>query len=285
MSGLPPDLVVPSLSGGEYTKISWADLTFNGWWGCSKVSPACRFCYAKPWSERWEHDVWGRTKPRRLFGARHWNQPRVWNKRARRIGRPLTVFCGSMKDVFEDHPPLPDERAKLWPLIEETPDLRWMLATKRPENAEAMVPAQWMEEGWPEHVWLMVSAETQKFADQRWPIALDLPVRGIRFASCEPLLEDLDLTEYLGPGRLDWVIAGGGSGQDHRRTELAWLHNLRDQADAAGALFHLKQLGQELAKDLGAPGKGDDPTYWPADLRRQDMPPLGALTSEGTANG
>ncbi len=271
--------IVPTLAGGEYTKISWADLTFNGWWGCVKVSPACRFCYAEPWSVRWGNDIWGKRKPRRLFGAKHWAQPRTWNRRARaKHGRPLTVFCGSMKDVFEDHPMLPPERAKLWPLIEETPDLRWMLTTKRPENAAAMVPEHWMRDGWPGHVWLCVSAETQRFADERIPIAIDLPVNGVRFISAEPLLEPLDVSRYLGPGRIDWVITGGGSGQDHRRTELDWIRGLRDQADALGALFHLKQLGQELANDLGAPGKGDDPNYWPEDLRRQDMPPLGELT-------
>jgi protein gp37 len=269
--------VVPSLSGGEYTKISWADLTFNGWWGCVKVSPACRFCYADPWANRWGHDVWGKKKPRRLFGPKHWNEPRVWDRRALRIGRPLTVFCGSMKDVFEDHPQLDTERAKLWPLIEETPNLRWMLTTKRPENAASMVPEHWMRDGWPGHVWLCVSAETQRFADQRLPISMELPVTGVRFASCEPLLERLDLSRYLGPGRLDWVIAGGGSGEDHRRTEVEWLRDLRDQCNNAGALFHLKQLGQELAKDFAASGKGDAPDCWPADLRRQDMPTLGDL--------
>lgn len=282
---LPSNIVVPSLAGGEYTAISWADLTFNGWWGCVKVSPACRFCYAETWSARFGGDVWGKKKPRRLFGPAHWAKPRVWNKRAQRLGRPLTVFCGSMKDVFEDHPQLPAERAKLWPLIEETRDLRWMLTTKRPENAAEMVPDRWMRDGWPRHVWLCVSAETQRFADERIPIALDLPVTGIRFASCEPQLEHLDLSAYLGPGRLDWVIAGGGSGQDHRRTEEEWLRSLRDQADAADALFHLKQLGQELAKDLGAPGKGDNPAYWPVDLRRQDMPPLGPLTTPEELTG
>lgn len=285
---LPPTVatelpVLPTMAGGDYTKISWADLTFNGWWGCVKVSPACRFCYANPLSKRWGHDVWGAKKPRRLFGEHHWNEPRRWNRRARKLSRALTVFCGSMKDVFEDHPMLDAERAKLWPLIEDTPNLRWMLTTKRVENAAAMVPDRWTRDGWPGHVWLCVSAETQRFADQRIPIALDLPVRGIRFASCEPLLEQLDLTQWLGPGRLDWVIAGGGSGQDHRRTELDWLRSLMAQADGAGALFHLKQLGQELAADLGAPGKGDDPNFWPADLRRQDMPDL-SLLAEGAAS-
>lgn len=275
-------VAVPSLSGGDYTAISWADLTFNGWWGCAKVSPACRFCYADVWAQRWGHNVWGKKTERRLFDDKHWNQPRVWNRRAVKIGRRLRVFCGSMKDVFEDHPELPPQRARLWPLVEETPNLIWMLTTKRPENAAEMVPEHWMRYGWPENVWLGVSAETQRFANERLPIALDLPVQGTRFASCEPQLEPLDLTAWIGRGRVNWVIAGGGSGKDHRKTELDWIRDLRDQADhAAGVSFHLKQLGQTLAGELGIPGKGDKPHEWPEDLRRQDVPDLGQLVEVG----
>lgn len=279
------NIVVPTLSGGEYTRISWADLTFNGWWGCAKKSPACRFCYADGTAKRWGHDVWGKRKPRRTFGPKHWHQPEVWNRRALTVGRRLTVFCGSMKDVFEDHPQLPDERAKLWPLVEATTNLIWMLTTKRPENAAAMVPEHWMRDGWPENVWLGVSAETQRFAQERLPIALGLPVTGTRFVSCEPQLEDLDLTSWAGPrgGGIDWVIGGGGSGQDHRKSELAWFRSLRDQALAAGATFHFKQLGQELARELGAPGKGDKPEHWPVDLRIQEVPDLGQLVEPGRA--
>ena len=31
----------------ENTDISWADHTFNPWWGCTHVSPACDHCYAE----------------------------------------------------------------------------------------------------------------------------------------------------------------------------------------------------------------------------------------------
>ena len=29
------------------TNISWTDFVFNGWLGCSKVSPGCKNCYAE----------------------------------------------------------------------------------------------------------------------------------------------------------------------------------------------------------------------------------------------
>lgn len=34
------------------TKIEWADATWNPWYGCSKVSPACDNCYAEKWAKR-----------------------------------------------------------------------------------------------------------------------------------------------------------------------------------------------------------------------------------------
>lgn len=303
-------IIVPSLSGGEYTGISWADLTFNPWWGCAKVSPACRFCYAEGIAKRFSAGSWGKGRGagRRFFGDKHWNRPLLWNRRAIRLGRPLRVFCASMADVFEDFPGLDEQRARLWSLIEETRSLRWMLLTKRPENVARMVPADWVRRGGPGipgHVWLGVSAETQRFANERIPILLDLPVNGVRFVSAEPLLEPLDLTPWLpraferqqggywlygpdcdvyGNGKqwmpgmsLGWVITGGGSGRDRRPTELEWIRSLRDQTISAGSAFHLKQLGQTLAGELGIPGKGDKPYQWPAELCIQDVPNLGAV--------
>lgn len=30
----------------ENTKIEWCDATLNAWWGCTKASDGCKFCYA-----------------------------------------------------------------------------------------------------------------------------------------------------------------------------------------------------------------------------------------------
>lgn len=60
---------------GMETGISWTDHTFNIVWGCEKVSPACDFCYAEAFAHRMGFDVWGKDKPRRVFGPAHWNEP------------------------------------------------------------------------------------------------------------------------------------------------------------------------------------------------------------------
>jgi protein gp37 len=45
----------------ESTAISWTDATFNPWWGCTKVSPACDHCYAERDAKRFapDRELWG----------------------------------------------------------------------------------------------------------------------------------------------------------------------------------------------------------------------------------
>ncbi|MEP6912493.1 MAG: DUF5131 family protein, partial [bacterium] len=47
--------------------IEWTHHTFNPWWGCKKVSPACDHCYAELWAKRMGHQLWGTDAPRRFF--------------------------------------------------------------------------------------------------------------------------------------------------------------------------------------------------------------------------
>jgi Protein of unknown function (DUF5131) len=41
------------------SKIEWTHHTFNPWWGCTKVSPACDNCYAELWAKRLGQQIWG----------------------------------------------------------------------------------------------------------------------------------------------------------------------------------------------------------------------------------
>jgi protein gp37 len=86
--------------------IEWTHHTFNPWWGCSKVSPACDNCYADLWAKRMGHQIWGVKATRRLFSDAHWNEPRLWNEEAKTARRRERVFCASMADVFERRPEL-----------------------------------------------------------------------------------------------------------------------------------------------------------------------------------
>ena len=65
----------------------------------------------------------------------------------------------------------------------------------------------------------------------------------IKFVSAEPLLERIDLSQWLNDGSLQWVIVGGESGVGARKMEIDWARDLLNQADKAGVECYLKQLG------------------------------------------
>jgi protein gp37 len=250
--------------------------TFNPWWGCVKVSEACRNCYAATFAKRFGVE-WGPQARRRFFGDAKWREPLKWDRKAAAEGVRRRVFCASMADVFEVLPDRhPDaeqmgaERLRLWRLIEATPHLDWLLLTKRPENVLGLTPAGWdCVRGFPENVWVGTTAETQECADERIPRLLEVPAR-VRFLSMEPLLGPVDLSRWLDLLRLNtwvkqarwmgtgihWVIGGGESGPGARPTHLEWARGLRDQCEAAGVPFFWKQWG------CWCPGYTTDWEYW-----------------------
>lgn len=263
---------------GENSGIQWTDHTFNPWWGCARVSPACRFCYADDLAKRYGHQVWRRKGPRRMLSEQNWHRPVTWNRDAERLGVPAKVFCASMADVFEDHPQVAEPRKRLWDLIEHTPWLQWQLLTKRPENVGGMVP--WGD-SWPANVWLGVSVENQRYADERIPLLVESGAQTL-FLSCEPLLGPVDLSVWLFPEyephcglerpEVDWVIIGGESGPKARATELGWIEDLLNQCHAARVPPFIKQLGKVAGREFDAGPKGGDMDRWPPYLQHRHFP-------------
>lgn len=241
---------------GDTTHIAWCDATFNPVWGCTKVSPGCKFCYAEGMSKRTGRDVWGPQASRWRTGADNWRKPLKWNKQAAAEGKRLKVFCASMADVFEDHPDWLQPRKELWRLIEATPHLDWLLLTKRPENIARFQPP-WP---WPDNVWLGTSVEDQRRAEERIPHLL-AAAASVRFLSCEPLLGRVDLRPYL--YGLQWVIVGGESGAKHRPMQIEWAQDIREQCAYSCVSFFAKQPAHRL------PGQFH---LLPPDLQVQEFP-------------
>jgi protein gp37 len=224
------------------SRIEWTHHTFNPWWGCTKVSPGCKYCYAETWAKRIGQDVWGPKAQRRELSESYWRQPFVWNKEAATAKERPRVFCASMADVFEDRRELDDKRTRLWTIIEKTEGLDWLLLTKRPQNVKKLAP--WGDR-WPDNVWLGATAENQVWAEKRIPVLLEQNAKVV-FLSCEPLLGPLDLSRWTkssGARRINWVIGGGESGHHARPMHPEWITSLRDQCKAAGIWFHFKQWG------------------------------------------
>lgn len=254
---------------GENSKISWTNHTFNPWWGCVKVSPGCANCYAETFSHRFG-TLWGPQSQRRFFGNKHWDEPLKWDRKAAKEGKRAKVFCGSMCDIFENRPDLVEPRKRLCDLILATPNLTWLLLTKRPENILYLLQETESILGisLPDNVWLGTTGEDQERFEQRWR---NLEYAGmalnpsVLFLSAEPLLSHLDISAWISEYReededgsvlsrgIDWVICGGESGDRARPMNPNWARSLRDQCQSAGVPFFFKQQGEwaEFGSELG----------------------------------
>jgi protein gp37 len=151
--------------------ISWTDDSFNPWFGCSKVSPACKNCYAERLMDhRWHRVQWGPGKPRVRTRVENWNEVRKWNrtpfyeaviagqivrgeqkditKAHRELGEIHTslrevrrrVFSASLADIFDEEVQ-PEWRKDFFDLVKETPNIDWLILTKRPELIGPMMEA------------------------------------------------------------------------------------------------------------------------------------------------
>lgn len=313
------------------TGIEWTDATWNPVVGCSVVSPGCEHCYAarmdhrlrgiageewKPWtSPNAAYNV--RLHPERLAAPLTWRKPR-------------RVFVNSMSDLF--HEQVPDEFIdRVFAVMALTPQHTYQVLTKRPERMRAYLTADDRESQifchalamGPErcalragfmpllNVWLGVSCEDQRRADERIPLLLQTPA-AVRFISAEPLLGAVDLVEMVlderlrekhpndpiirfnaftglmsgmdeyifGRVGLDWVIVGGESGPGARPCDEGWVFDIVQQCRAAGVAAFVKQLGTNSGWSLGGvwgathrkDRKGGNPSEWPEDLRLREFP-------------
>ncbi len=255
----------------ENSKIEWTHHTFNPWRGCTKISAGCTNCYAETLSHRNPKTlgVWGDKGTRVIASEAYWREPIKWNAAAVKAGERHRVFCASLADVFEDRPELDEPRQRLFDLILQTPQLDWLLLTKRPEvmrefligeayriSAPGLTNSHVWDCGWP-NVWLGVSVEDQAAVKARGPILLSIPA-AVHFLSVEPLLGPIDAADYLHffhgnrgnvkqwpcGKRVAWVIVGGESGHNARPMHPEWARSLRDQCTQAGVPFFFKQWGE-----------------------------------------
>jgi protein gp37 len=286
---------------GDGTNISWTDATWNVTRGCRRVSAGCENCYAerhairmsgpgKPYhglvkstatGPRWTGEV--------AFDADALAHPLRWIA-------PRTIFVDSMADLFYER--FSNEQiAAVFGVMAACPRHTFQVLTKRARrmrewfewandsesgrslrrcgDAAERLNAPVYRQGqdgrspwndikcqWPlPNVWLGVSVEDQEAADERIPELLRTPA-AVRFLSCEPLIGQTSLAEWImeptGNFRtykgtrqyelkvtkdhsLGWVIAGCESGPGARPCSVEWLRSLRDQCAAARVPFWLKQ--------------------------------------------
>lgn len=276
----------------ESTSISWCDHTWSPWYGCTQVSMgaqgACEGCYARFLSEtRQKRVIFG--GPGRGEGTRDvradsaWREPPRWNRKT-----PGAFVFPSMCDPFDNHPALVEPRRRFFDLIRATPNLTWLLLTKRPGNilklfkdtsrdAQGLTDPQVTYDPaafWPRNAAIGCTVVNQDEADRDIPKLLEAKAAlkpAFAFLSMEPLLGPVRLDKITGRvgasvlcfdalvgfdgeglSPVDWVITGGETnqgGHKARPSDPNWFRSLRDQCAAAQVPFHFKQWGEYLPAD------------------------------------
>lgn len=222
------------------TSIAWADYTFNPWIGCSKVSDGCKNCYAEGlMDKRYKRVKWGDSGKRKMTTLSYWKKPFGWNQYAIKTGKERRVFCGSLCDIFEGNPQLYSIRKELYKLIYATPNLTWMLLTKRLGNVMMHVPVGWWNQ-FPRNVWIGTSIESEKYREERMTQLAAIPAC-VKFVSVEPILGPINFTK-ADAKVLDWVIVGGESGPNHREMNIEWAKDIKDWSVQNEVSFFFKQI-------------------------------------------
>lgn len=286
----------------EWTEASWTPIrarnkvTGKIGWHCEHATPGCEFCYAESMNKRLGTGLPfkpGHRKDIEIFlDEKMLTQPLRWSR-----GR--VIFVCSMTDLFADF--VPDEWIdRVFAVMALAPQHTFQVLTKRAERMhrhlrneygalEGRIFPHWQRLGLDRfghafkepqrlqlplpNVWLGVSAEDQKRADERIPHLLQTPA-AVRFISAEPLLGEINLQKIaLGTSdatfyghleikhaaffmdalrgvnkgaipALDWIIVGGESGPNARPMHPDWARSIRDQCQAAGVRFFFKQWGE-----------------------------------------
>ena len=263
----------------ENTKIEWTDHTFNPWEGCQKVGPGCDHCYAETRNARYAGGQainWGPGAPRRRTSAGNWNKPLAWNANHEAFfaehGRRQRVFCASLADVF-DNAVDREWRDDLATLILDTPNLDWLLLTKRIGNAGAMLGEMFLD-GTPPNVRIGATIVNQPEADRDIAklLALGLP----NFLSLEPLLGPVNLRSLPhGEGEIDCLKPSTWEEaiEQWRDTDEDWVEQFEDwfEVNLSDGLSGPMHTGIDWVIVGGESGPGARPMHpdWARSLRDQ----------------
>jgi protein gp37 len=230
--------------------IEWTDATWNPVTGCTKVSPGCKHCYAERLSKRlkamgqanYRHGFELTLQPQMLELPLHWKTPK-------------RIFVNSMSDLFHTDVPT-DYIKRVFDVMGRANWHQYQVLTKRSDRVSELSK----ELNWPQHVWMGVSVENEKYV-YRIDDLRKTDAR-VKFLSLEPLLGPLPKLNLRG---IDWAIVGGESGPGARPVNLEWVTEIRDQCLKAGVPFFFKQWGGIQKKKAGRTLEGRTWDQMPVD--------------------
>ena len=213
-------------------------VNWNPWHGCHKVSAGCAHCYVYRMDDRHGKDASIVQKT----SSFHLPVSHARDGAYKILPGCFIWTCFTSDFLLEDA----DEwRGEAWRMMRERSDCEFLFITKRITRLEQCMPEDWGK-GYP-NVSICCTVENQAKADERLPVFRDLPIRH-KMIVCEPLLEKIDLSAYLG----DWVesvTVGGESGDEARICNYDWILEIRRQCIEANVPFRFKQTGANFVKD------------------------------------
>lgn len=214
---------------GLKTKIEYADSTHNFFYGCTKVSEGCKKCFAEKIYKRFYGNDFSK-----IIKSKNFDAPLKWKK-------PRVILVNDMSDFFHEKAQR-DWHRDAFCVMSACSWHQFLLLTKRPENIK-----KGFIKVFPKNVWLGVSVENQKAADERIPELLKIP-HFKKWLSVEPMLSDISLKH----NNVDWVVCGGETGKGARPMQSNWARSLRDQCFVSKIPFFMKQMSNKepIPKDL-----------------------------------
>jgi protein gp37 len=229
------------------TKVSWAHFPWNPWWGCQRVGPECDNCYIYLNIRKHHLDAYAPDGP---YRTKTWNHPYAW-QRQMKPGEYARIFCVGHGDFFDRRVDSRGWRDEAWSIIRNTPNLVYLVLTKRPERIADHLPQDWP---YP-NVWLGTSVGCRATLS-RVDHLRKIPIhdQAVRMLSCEPLLENI--SAWLNLDGIGWLIVGGESGDNpetrydpkmksvpgRRYMDPVWAYRLMLRARRAGIPFYFKQV-------------------------------------------
>lgn len=210
--------------------------TWNPWHGCRKISDGCKNCYMFTSDKKKNIDSTKVTK------TNNFDLPIKRNRYGEyKVKSGDIVYLCFTSDLLIEEADVWRER--IWDIIYERYDVKFLFLTKRIDRLEKCLPSDWGD-GY-DNVAVGCTCENQDRADYRLPIFLAMPIKR-RYITCEPLLGSIDLAPYLDNTKIHRVLAGGESGFNARICDYDDIISIRNQCETAGVGFSFHQTGARL---------------------------------------